>query len=78
MPIIKEPIKECPFCHMIPILSKAPLWRGSHGYQGCYSYSIACQNDDCKINPATRMYDTVNNRTEQDCIDRAIADWNER
>lgn len=78
MSIIKEIPKECPFCHSLPSVTKNPLWHGSHGYHGNFEYFIGCCNDMCKIKPATRKYDDIYDMTEQDCIDRAIADWNER
>lgn len=39
---------------------------------------IACRNKDCKVNPKTKAYDDIYDMTEQECIDRAIKDWNDR
>lgn len=78
MAVIKEILKECPFCHLMPSVIKNPLWHESHGYHGKFEYYVGCQNDTCKIKPETRRYDDIYKMTEQDCIDRAITDWNER
>lgn len=75
---IKEYPKECPFCHELPSMEKDPLWHGSHGYHGNYKYYVACTNKDCKINPKTKAYDDVYGMTEEDCINKAIEDWNDR
>lgn len=75
---MKEYPKECPFCHSLPDIIKIPLWEGSHGYYGKYEYYIACRNEKCKVKITTRKYNNIYNMTEQECIDRAIRDWNDR
>ena len=75
---MKEYPKECPFCHSLPDMVKNPLWDGTHGYPGKYEYYIACKNKDCKVKPRTYKYDNIYDMTEQECIDRAIKDWNDR
>lgn len=69
---------ECPFCHIVPSIEKDPLWNGSHGYIGNYSYYIACKNENCNIQPRTKSYNDIYDMTEQDCINKSIEDWNSR
>lgn len=76
--MLKEYPKGCPFCHALPDIVKKPLWNGSHGYYGHYKYYIACKNTDCKIQPETISYNDIYDMTEQECIDKAIEDWNDR
>lgn len=75
---MKEYPKECPFCHVLPDIIKNPLWRGNHGYYGNYDHYVACRNKDCKIQPRTKAYNDIYDMTEQECIDKAIEDWNGR
>ena len=75
---MKEYPKECPFCHNLPDIIKNPLCNGSHGYHGRYKYYIACRNENCKIKPKTYEYNDIYDMTEQECIDKAIEDWNDR
>lgn len=70
--------KECSFCHDMPILVKDPLWNRSHGYHGKYEYYVACKNKRCKINPKTKSYNDIYDMSEQECIKKAIEDWNKR
>ncbi len=78
IPLIKTMPKECPWCHDIPIVAKDPLWNGSHGYYGNYKYYVACRNGNCKINPRTKSYIDVYDMKEEECINKAIEDWNKR
>lgn len=75
---MKQCPKECPFCHVLPDIIKNPLWHGSQGYYGNYDYYVACRNKDCKIQPRTKSYNDIYDMTEQECIDKAIEDWNDR
>ena len=75
---MKEYPKECPFCHSLPDIVKNPLWDGTHGYPGKYEYYIACKNKDCKVKPRTYKYDNIYDMSEQECIEKAISDWNNR
>lgn len=70
--------KECPFCHSMPAVESKPLWSGTHGYHGHYEYYVRCDNDKCKIQPKTIAYNDIYDMTGQDCIDKAIEDWNSR
>lgn len=76
--LIRVLLKECPFCHDMPILAKDPKWNASHGYHGHYEYYVACKNGKCKINPRTKSYNDIYDMSEQECIDKAIEDWNTR
>lgn len=78
IPLIKEMPKECPWCHDMPIISKDPMWNGSHGYHGCYEYYVACTNGKCKIKPKTKSYCDIYDMSENECITSAIDDWNDR
>lgn len=78
IPLTGTSIKECPFCHDIPILNKDPLWNGSHGYHGNYEYYVGCRNGRCKINPRTKSYNDIYDMKEQECIEKVIEDWNIR
>ena len=71
---MKEYPKECPFCHALPDIVKKPLKYFCRNYD----YYIACQNKDYKIQPRTRAYNDIYDMTEQECIDKAIEDWNDR
>lgn len=74
----QEKLKSCPWCNATPKLIMEPLWNGSHGYYGNYKYFIACRNPKCKINPRSHGCNTIIYKTENQCIDNAIKDWNER
>lgn len=74
---IKEFPKECPFCHITPSVAQDPLWHGSHGYKGNYDYYVTCTNENCKVQPKTKVYSDIY-MTGQECVDKAIADWNDR
>ena len=78
IPLMRISLKECPWCHDMPVLAKDPLWSGSHGYHGNYEYYVACNNGNCKIKPCTKSYDNIYDMSEQECINKAIDDWNTR
>lgn len=78
MQLIRISPKECPFCHNMPVIRKEPLWNGSHGYHDCYEYYVACENEKCKVNPRTSSYNDIYDMKEQECIEKALEDWNER
>lgn len=78
IPLIKEMPKECPFCHDIPIVAKDHVWNESHGYYGNYEYYVACKNGKCKIHPRTKSYNDIYDMSENECIESAIKDWNDR
>lgn len=69
---------ECPFCHSIPELVKTPLWYGTHGYRGCYEYSVRCTNEECLVKPHTHEYNDIYDMDEDECFSKAINDWNTR
>lgn len=76
--LLKKLPEECPWCHETPIVASDPLWNGSHGYYGNYEYYVACKNKSCKIKPRTKSYNNIYGMSEQECIDKAINDWNTR
>lgn len=78
IPLIKEYPKECPWCHKIPSIEKVPLWDGSHGYHGKYKYYVVCKNAKCKIQPRTKEYNDIYDMSEEQCVNKAIEDWNNR
>lgn len=74
IPLIKTSPKECPFCHHLPSVEKVPLL----GYYENYNYYVVCRNGNCKIRPSTKLYNDVYKMSEQECIEKAIEDWNIR
>ena len=68
-------LKPCPFCGNEVYIEKKPLWRGSHGYVGCYEYDIRCNNCGCNIKLPRN--DTIYNN-DQDAQRNAIDAWNRR
>ena len=68
----------CPFCGEVPTLTKKQMWQGSHGYYGCYGFSVKCENEDCAITPFTRTFDTIYEKDENKQKKKAIAAWNRR
>ena len=69
---------ECPFCHKPPVLIKIPLWEGSHGYLGCFTFRIECKNKQCKMAVRTKNCpNTIYGKTEEECIREVIDDWND-
>lgn len=77
MKINKLPLS-CPFCHEEPELIKESLWSEGHGYYNCFKYSVRCTNDKCKVMPRTIGYHDIYDMTEDECINKAIEDWNDR
>jgi len=71
-------LKPCPFCGGAAEVRREPMWRGSHGYHGCYGYSVVCENDKCSIRPRTQVYDTIYEPDESKQKGKAIAAWNHR
>ena len=78
IPLMRVLPKECPWCHDMPVLIKDPLWNDSCGYHGNYEYYVACINESCKIKPRTKSYNDIYDMLEQECMDKAIEDWNTR
>lgn len=75
---MKEPLKDCPFCHEFPILAKERLWTDNgHGYYNCYDIFVKCDNPKCHVRPHTRSYTTIY-EDEEKCKEQAYADWNNR
>lgn len=75
IPLIKVLPKECPFCHQLPSVEKDSLLIS---ISENYRYYVVCRNDDCKIQPITKMYNDAYGMSEQECIEKAIEDWNTR
>lgn len=71
-------IEKCPFCGEVPTLTKNPMWQGSHGYHGCYGFSVKCENEDCAIMPFTRTFHTIYEKDENKQKKKAVAAWNRR
>lgn len=68
-------LKPCPFCREIPYIEKKPLWRGSHGYHGCFEYDIHCEKCECHINLGANT--TIYN-SDEEARENAINAWNRR
>lgn len=76
--VTKIKLLPCPFCGGVPTLTKKQMWQGSHGYYGCYGFSVKCENEDCAITPFTRTFDTIYEKDENKQKKKAIAAWNSR
>ena len=72
---MKYELKPCPFCGNEVQMTKAPLWHGSHGYHGCYEFSISCK--DCGCTLLFTQNDTVY-RSEDEAQNNVIKNWNKR
>ena len=72
-----EALKPCPFCGKEVTIKREPLWRGSHGYVGCYEYIIQCDNPDCRCEINLGQNDTVY-RDDETARQNAINAWNRR
>lgn len=65
---------KCPICKTTPTLITTPLWNGSHGYHGCYSYVYSCPKCALiKANSSSTVY-----YTPEMADTSALLDWNER
>ena len=73
--VMNTKLKPCPFCGTKAEMMRKPLWEGSHGYQGCYSFKVTCGKCGCTLNYA--YADTIY-RTEEEAINNVINAWNER
>jgi hypothetical protein len=69
------PLKLCPFCGTKVRMLKEPLWRGTHGYHGCFEFSIKCPECGCTL-------DYINNdsihQSEEEAIANVAKAWNRR
>ena len=70
-------LAECPFCHEPGFLFREQLWNNGHGYYGNYEYYVGCDNDECNVNPKTRMTNDVYGDKEN-AIQEEIKKWNSR
>lgn len=68
---------DCPWCHTKPFLEKTEMWSGTHGYHGCYDFSVKCKNPNCKMKPSTPSFNTIY-QSEEEAIAKANNVWNER
>ncbi len=71
-------LKKCPFCGQDAELVKDRLWSEGRGYYGHYNFSIQCSNWSCSAKPKAQEYNTVYGKSNQECIDLAVASWNTR
>lgn len=72
-----DALKPCPFCGQPVYLEKKPLWRGTHGYYGCFEYVIECNNKKCGCRINLLQNDTVYN-TDEEARKNVIKAWNTR
>lgn len=74
---MSEKLKPCPFCGSDVYLERKPMWRGSHGYQGCYEYIIKCPDDSCgcriRLDKNTTIY-----HDDVEAMNYVITKWNKR
>lgn len=73
--VMNTKLKPCPFCGTKAKMMRKPLWEGSHGYQGCYSFKVTCEKCGCTLN---YVYADTIYRTEDEAINNVINAWNER
>lgn len=69
------PLKLCPFCGTEVKMLKEPLWHGSHGYRGCFEFSIKCPECGCTVDYTDN--DTVYH-SEEEAIANVAKAWNKR
>lgn len=68
-------LKPCPFCGSEVMVDFIPLWRGSHGYQGCYEIFIKCDKCGCS------NYGTISSTiqlTKEEAKKKVVEAWNRR
>lgn len=68
-------LKPCPFCGSEVTIDFRPLWRGSHGYHGCYEIFIKCDKCGCS------NYGTISNTiqlTKEEAKKKVVEAWNRR
>lgn len=70
-------LKPCPFCGQSVIMKREPLWNGSHGYPGCYQYTVSCSNIDCRCSIYLGSNDTIY-RSDEEAMAEAERRWNRR
>ena len=71
-----EELKPCPFCGSPVVLTKSPLWHGSHGYQNCYEYFIRCSKCGCTVD--YYLNNTIYNISEAEAVENVLKTWNRR
>lgn len=68
-------IKSCPWCGGVGHMVIEPMWNGSHGYHGCYSWEIHCAQ--CGATAPNGKFDNIYlSQEEAEC--KALAAWNKR
>lgn len=70
-------LKSCPFCGETPRIQILPMWKGSHGYSGCYEYVIECENSECRCRVKLDKNDTIY-RSAEEALNNAVEAWNRR
>lgn len=68
-------LKPCPFCGGEAEINKKPLWRGNHGYKGCYEFVAVCKKCGCKVDHIKN--DSIY-RSEEEAQENVINAWNKR
>ncbi len=66
-------ILNCPICGSFPVYEKKPLWEGSRGYHGRYSYALSCPK--CKLVPKVSATDI--SESEDEARKNIMKDWNQ-
>jgi Lar family restriction alleviation protein len=72
---MKYELKPCPFCGSEVKMTQVPLWHGSHGYHGCYDFTVRCEECGCTLD--FYKNDTIY-RSEDEAENNAIKTWNQR
>lgn len=70
-----EGLKVCPFCGGEAEINKNPLWRGTHGYKGCYEFVAVCKKCGCRVDHIKN--DSIY-RSEEEAQENVIKAWNKR
>lgn len=68
-------IKSCPWCGGAGHMHIEPLWRGSHGYYGCYSWEVHCTQ--CNAAAPNGKFDDIYLSSEE-AESKALEAWNNR
>ncbi len=68
-------IKRCPWCGGAASIHIEPMWHGSHGYSGCYSWEVRCLQ--CGATAPNGKFDNIY-MPREDAEEKALAAWNKR
>ncbi|MBO7693763.1 MAG: Lar family restriction alleviation protein [Methanobrevibacter sp.] len=68
-------IETCPWCGGAGHMVIEPMWRGSHGYHGCYSWEVQCTQ--CGATTPNGKFDNIY-ISQEEAEYKALEKWNKR